>query len=270
VSRFLIGLFDVVFAPLTTLPPIAGLAMVALVVAVAALLIFRYASNQPEIAKVRRAIKAGLFEIRLFNDDPIAMLRVQADMARHSMRYLRLTLVPSIWLVVPLLIVAPHLQAYYGYAGLRPGEPALLKVRAANPAGGGRPDVSLSAPAGLRVESPGVWAPSLGETAWRVAAAEHGIHTVSVAAGSVEILKTIDASDGTARRSPVRTREVAEAFFYSSEPRVPEGAAVVRVEIAYPAAAVGFLGLEANWMVWFAVLTFGFVLGLRRLFGVEI
>ena len=49
-----------------------------------------------------RRLHAALFEIRLFNDDLSAIFRAQAEMLRHNLTYLRLSLVPMIWMFVPL------------------------------------------------------------------------------------------------------------------------------------------------------------------------
>src|SRR5687767_3336482 len=43
-----------------------------------------------------------------------------------------------------------------------------------------RPDITLDAPSGLRVETPGVWAAALGETAWRISAERDGDYELRI------------------------------------------------------------------------------------------
>src|SRR5688500_19416424 len=93
------------------------------------LLIFRKTSDQKRLAAVKRQIHAGLFEIRLFNDDLRAIFRAQGEILRHNLTYLRLSIVPMLWMIVPLLLVVAQLQFHYGYSGLTVGQPVLLKAQ---------------------------------------------------------------------------------------------------------------------------------------------
>ena len=58
-----------VLRPLWRVSPLAGVVALSLVTAIAALLIFKRLSNQAQLARAKRAIEAGFFEIRLFNDE---------------------------------------------------------------------------------------------------------------------------------------------------------------------------------------------------------
>ena len=116
-------------SPFRLLPPIVGLSVVSLLAAIGMLLVFRATSNQPAIAEVKRRIHAGIFEIRLFNDDLRAMFVAQLDILRHNLTYVRLSLAPMLWMFVPLLLLIAQLQFYYGYDGFAPGQSAVVKVR---------------------------------------------------------------------------------------------------------------------------------------------
>ncbi len=157
------GLVGAALSPFRSLPPIVGLSVVSLVAAIGMLLVFRATSNQRAIMDVKRRIHAGIFEIRLFNDDLRAMFSAQFDILRHNLTYLRLSLAPMVWMLVPLLLLIAQLQFYYGYDGFGPGQSAIVKVRlkeGAGPSSGRAPSVVLEAPSGLRVETPLVWIPS--------------------------------------------------------------------------------------------------------------
>jgi hypothetical protein len=121
--------FDALLSPFAALPAWVGLAVVSLVVSVAMLLVYKRLSNQTKLEQVKRQIYAGIFEIRLFNDDFRAILRAQGEILRHNLRYLGYSLVPMAWMLVPLLLVVAQLQFHYGYEGLKPGHPTLLKVK---------------------------------------------------------------------------------------------------------------------------------------------
>ena len=122
-------LFDALLLPFRALPPIVGLLVVSLVAAIGMLLVYKRTSNQDRLEAVKRQIHACLFEIRLFKDDVPAILRAQTEILRHNAKYLALSLVPMLWMIVPLTLVIAQLQFHYGYRGLRPGEDFIVKAR---------------------------------------------------------------------------------------------------------------------------------------------
>src|SRR5690349_8174297 len=100
--------------------------MVSLLVAMALLLVVKWTSNQRALADAKRQVLAGLFELRLFQDDPRVMARAAGGLLRQQMRYLRYAIAPMLWISVPLSILLAHLQIYYGYDALRPGDTAVV------------------------------------------------------------------------------------------------------------------------------------------------
>jgi hypothetical protein len=250
------------------MPALLSLSAISLVTAVVLLLAVRYTSDQRRIAAVKRDIRAGLFEIRLFNDDLRAILRAQGEILRHNLTYLRLSLVPLLWVAIPLVLLMGQLQAYYGYDGLQPGESALVKVQVADEAGEA-PDVRLAAPAGVRIETPAVWIPSLREAAWRIAAEQPGEHELTLAVNGTAVTKRVSVGDGLARRSPYRLEPgILNWILYPAEPALPGDAPVRRVEVSYADRAIRVLGWDLHWIVAFFVLTLTFAFVLRRPFGV--
>jgi hypothetical protein len=118
----LVWLGDWLLPPLIALPPLAGLLIVSLLTAVAMLPVIARTSNQARIAETKRRIHAALFEIRLFNDEPRAVLRALGDALRANAVYFGLSLVPLLWMGLPLALLIAHLQSIYGYTGLETGK----------------------------------------------------------------------------------------------------------------------------------------------------
>lgn len=279
VNRLLRPLFDALLSPFSGLPAWVGLTVVSLVVSVFMLLVYKRFSNQAKLEEVKRQIYAGIFEIRLFNDDFRAILRAQGETLRHNLRYLGYSLVPMAWMMVPLLLVVAQLQFHYGYEGLKPGEPTLVKVKlkedwssrslAADTTG--KPRVALQAPAGLKIETPPVWSPSEKEIAWRVVAERPGSYELTLDVGGTPLTKTAVSSRGVVRRSPIR---VAPAFFdqllYPAEDPLPAASPVESITLGYPEAEVSLLGFGMHWIIAFFILTVVFAFALKGLFGVTI
>ena len=268
VNRLLGVIVDALLYPFRTLPPIVGLLVLSLLTAVGMLLVFRATSNQPRIAAVKRLIHAGLFEIRLFNDDLRLILRAQFDILRHNLTYLRLSLVPMVWMIVPLALLIAQLQFHYGYDGVPPGRPILVKIRLAETA----PEpqrLDLTAPDGLRVETAPVWIPTLREAAWRIVSEQPGDYDLSIEVDGRTYHKSVRTSGGIVRRSPVRLAPGwLNQALYPAEAPLPADSALASIELIYPDREVSLLGWRVHWLVAFFVLSILFAFLLRNRFGV--
>lgn len=280
-NHLLGGLFDGLLYPFRGLPPLASLSAVSLLTALGMLLVFKATSNQKRIAEVKRRIHAGLFEIRLFNDDLTSIFRAQTEILRHDLTYLRLSLVPMLWMIVPVVLVLAQLQSYYGYRALQPGDRALFKVelrdgweRNAAPGtleGVARPAVDLETPAGLRAETPAVWIPSLQELAWRIAADHRGEFEVEVKIAGESYTKKVLVSKALLRRSPVRQLSgLRNQLLHPAEDPLPKSSPIRSITVTYADADVGVFGWRLHWLVVFFALSIVFALALRGRFKVTI
>ncbi|MXX76795.1 MAG: hypothetical protein F4210_09940 [Holophagales bacterium] len=276
------AVFDVALRPFAALPPIVPVAVVALVSGIFALLVYRWTSNQPAIAAVKRRLFGHLLEVRLFNDDLRAVLAAQLRLLRENLTYLRLNLVPLLWMIVPFMLLIAQLQFHYGYEGLEVGERTLLVVDLA-PADAGvdqtapRPPIELEAPAGVAVETAGVWVPSLRQVVWRLRADEPGRHELLVRADGGAFTKSLFVADpeGAAqwvRRSPTRRRAaILDQLLYPAEPSLPRGGPIERIDVQYGTAAISFFGLfDVHWLIAFLILSLAFAFALRNRFGVTL
>lgn len=249
-------LLDLLLRPISGWPPLASLAVVSLVVAAGVLAAFRFTSNQPALSRAKRGVAAALLELRIFQDDPFVVLRSVGDLLAHQGRYLRYAMTPLLWVGAPLVLLLVLLEGVYGRAALAPGDATVVVVRLAQGAVDpkARPRLSLAAPDGLRVETPGVWAPARRETAWRVRADRTGDFVLRVEA------------DGTPLERRVR---VADRLVTTSEP-APRSRLVDAIDVDYPPRDLRVFGRSAPWLLVFFVYTLLFTLLLRPLFRVTL
>ena len=279
------AVFDLLLRPFAGLPPIVPVTVVALVSGIFALLVYRWTSDQAAIAAVKRRLFGHLLEVRLFNDDLRAVLAAQLRLLRENLTYLRLNLVPLLWMIVPFMLLIAQLQFHYGYDGLEVGERTLLVVdlAPADPAAAGgeeaspRPPVELEAPAGVAVETAGVWVPSLRQVLWRLRADEPGRHELVVRADGESFTKSLfvvapEAGARWVRRSPTRRRAaILDQLLYPAEPSLPRGGPIERIDVRYPAASISFFGLfDVHWLIAFLILSLAFAFALRNRFGVTL
>ena len=263
------ALFDVLLRPLAALPPLASLTIVSLLTAIVMLLVVRRTSNQQALDQVKRRIYASLFEIRLFNDDLRAIFRAQADMLRENLTYLRLSLAPMLWMIVPFVLVIAQLQFHYGYDGLEVGRPVLLTAHLRATDGGDA--AALVAPPGIRVDAGAIWFPAAQDVMWRITPVAPGDHELRLQIGGQTFTKTIHASPSIARRSPSRLEAgFVNLVLYPAEPPLPAEGPVTSIAVPYAERDIVVLGWRLNWMVVFFVLSIVFAFALRKPFGVTL
>jgi hypothetical protein len=271
-NRALVWLTDLVLTPLMGLPPLASLLIVSVATAAAMLPVIARTSNQPRIAAAKRRIHAALFEIRLFNDDPRAVLRALGDALRANAVYFALSLVPLLWMGLPLALLIAHLQSFYGYSGLDAGKPALVKVslRDASRVADAAAAITLEAPPDIRVETSAVRLPAANEVLWRIVPTAPGDYMVTIRAGNDVSAKTVHVSDRVARRSPIRVASsLADQFLYPAEPPLTDPG-VASIAISYPEASIDVLGWRVHWLIVYVVLSTACAFALAPRFGVTL
>jgi uncharacterized membrane protein (DUF106 family) len=277
VNAILRPIFDGLLMPFKGLHPLVGLTVVSLLTSVMMLVMFKRTSNQDKIAAVKAKITAGLFEIRLFNDDLRAIFRAQGEILRHNLSYLGLSLVPLLWMIVPIVLIIAQLQFHYGYRGLEPGEAALLTVelredwpeRLSGGGVAGKPAVELNAPDAFRIDSPAVWLPSLDEIVWRITPEKYGDWEVGVKLGDEEYSKVVRVSDEIVRRSPSRLAPaLLDQVLYPAEPSLPKHSPIRSIAISYP--ETGSTAGLPTWLWIFFLLSIVFAFALKGRFGVKI
>ena len=286
-NALLAPVFDLLLLPFRQLPPVVGLVVVSLATAILMLLIFKRTSNQTKLAAVKRQIHAAIFEIRLFNDDLRAIFRAQREILRHNLTYLGLSVVPMLWMIVPLLLVIAQLQFHYGYAGLSVGHPVLLKAQlrdgisprasseATDAAHASRsnpdPPAVLEVPGEIDVQTPAAWFPGTREVIWRIAARAPGQFELQLRVGGETFTKSLQVSNQVVRRSPARLEPAfVNQLLYPTEAPLPGNAALTSISVAYPERDIPVFGLELHWMIVYFALSMIFAFALRRRFKVTL
>ena len=260
---------DIVLIPFRDFAPIVGITVLSLVAAIFILFVYKHTSNQKALDNVKRKIHAGLFEIRLYNDDFRSIVGALFDILRANLTYMRHSFRPMLWTLPPMFLLIAQFQFLYGYEGLRPDQPALLKVLFEPGAfSGDKPALEVTTPAGLRVDEPFVWIPSLGEATWRLHAEAPGDYELTIGIGTETATKSVRVADGVARRSPFRIKGFLNELLFPAEAPLPSGGAFAEITVTYAETNVNVFGFEMHLIIVFFVLSVVFAFALRGSFGV--
>jgi hypothetical protein len=222
-----------------------SLTAIAAVTGVILLLVWKRFSNQERMALAKRQMRARLYALRLYADDPVLVLRAQRQLLLWSARYVAGSLRSTAVAIVPLLALFLQLDHVYGYRPLAPGESVMVTARFSRSA-----DVRTLAAVlegrGVVIETPAVRIPNESQVCWSV--------------------RTATASSGS-----VLLRVPGEAI--TQDVNCGHGLLTARwgtpsIDVSCPAAMLDVLGFRVRWPVWFLFVSLSTVLALRSRFGV--
>ena len=262
-------LIDLILLPFSGMPAIVGLAVLSCLFGAVVLLIYKWISNQEAIAEVKEEIAAGIYEMRLFNDDIGALFRAQFGLMAANARYLALNLWPVLVMTVLFLPVFMQLFFHYQFQPLRPGQSTVLTAKL-EPNAESPPVLDL--PDGLRAGSPKVAVDALDEVSWRLVGEREGDYAVTVRVGDESATKALVVTENAVKRiSPLRLKPgLVNAFLAPGEKALPGNSPIQRLEVHYETAEVDSLVTRVNWAIPFIVISIAFAFAFRKRFGVTI
>jgi hypothetical protein len=256
--------------PIGAVPGWLSVTLVAVTTGAAALVAFKYTSNQRAIRSVRRGIRADLLAVKLFKNDIRVGLRSQGRVLVGAVRLLLLALVPVLAMAIPMSLLLAQLGAWYQAAPVPVGEETVVTVALTGDRTAPFPDVGLEPSEGAEDLSGPVRIFSKREVCWNVRARRPGYHRLRFRIGGEAVEKELAVGTGLMRVSPIRPGwNWLAALEYPREKPFGRGSAVRSVEIEYPTRSSWTHGTGA-WMVYlFAVsLVAGFCL--RGVVGVDL
>lgn len=231
--------------------------------------IFRYTSNQKAIRRAKGQLQAQLLAVRLFQDQLQVVLRAYLRILLGTVRYVRLTLVSTAVMLVPLVPLMVQLDRYLGWTPLTPGEPFLMKVRVAAPEA--LQSAELQLPSGLSRTATPVRLPAENEVVWRVTAEREGSYQADVVVDGQRFSKEVIVADGLARISAVRWRgHFWRRLLESGEAALPEGAPVEAITVTYRPRNLDLAFAEWNWIIVFFLASMAWALVFKKLLRIEI
>ena len=254
-----------VFAPLAGHNPLLSLIPISLLLGAGMLWVFRLTSNQEALRVVKGKLRAHLYEMRLFTDEPVLIWKAQWGLLKANVRYIGMMLVPAAVMSIPMILIFGQLDSFYGHAPLAPGREAILTVQMQD-SGGEIPE--LRVPEGLAVESPGIRVDGGRQISWRIRAHRPLAGELQFVFPSQTIGKSVQAGVGPSYLSERRVSSVLDLVWHPAESRLAAGP-VKWIEIRYPTASVRALGLDLHWLIWLMVLSMVSALLLKRRFRVS-
>ena len=267
--RLVDGAFDLFFQPFRAAHPAYGLALISSLTGLAAILIFRYGSNQNALRRIKNRIQAHLLELRLFPDQLGIVSRAHGRILRWTVVYLAYNMKPLAILLIPLVILMVQLDLRFSRMPLAAHNSFILKAKLVD----SRPlgSDSLRLPKGLTLTAPPVHVPALQEVNWRIRADEYGVFLPAVVVAGQTFAKQIVVSKEISALPVARTPAgVTEWFSNPIERPLPRGGPLRSLEVNYAPRSIDLGYFATNWLVFFLVVSFVSGLIFKVVLGVEI
>ena len=212
---------------------------------------FRRWSDTAKLHKATNSIVARLFELRLFSDEPVLILRAQRSLLAANGELLRQLARPSLLLALPFIILLIGLDAIFGRAPLQPGRPAIVTLQYGPVPRNGLPQAELDAPSGIQVETPPVRVPTTSQISWRVRPTRAALGKLQIHCDGRLLQKSISSASGLQWLSASRAGSATEFLLAPLE--LPFSDPVVKsISVRYPRATV----FNLSWVVWFSMTSF--------------
>ena len=144
-------------------PAFACVVVLGLISGIISFLVFRRFTDRDRLRQTVNRIMAHLFEIRLFAEEPILVMRAQRDLMVDNGRLLGQMIKPSLILFAPFAILIAAMDPFFGHAPLRVGETML----------------ATEIPPGFQATGPPVHIAAEHSTVWEVRATKDGLRGFS-------------------------------------------------------------------------------------------
>lgn len=263
------SLFDLLFLPFKNGNPAWPLLVISIVTGIAMLFVFKATSNQSGIKQAKNLVKGHFLAIRLYKDDIGLMFNTMKNIMVSNLLYMKQSLRPMLFLLVPTGLILIQLGVRYEYRPLHAGESTIVSLTLDD--GANIDDVELRLPDGLFLEIPPVRIKQLREINWRVKAGKPGKYTLAFAHSSEIVEKRLLVVDKLVPvASKIASDDFSVALLNPSESSLPVSSFAASVSVVYPFREFEFAGFGTHWLIAFFVVSLVAAFGLKGFLGVEV
>lgn len=270
-GRTITGFFDLLLLPLGRGHHTAELVYLSLLTGIVMAFVFKWTSNPTAIRKAKDRRNARFLEMRVYQDDPLLILKAFGGTLRTNLSYLRSLARPFFILLLPLVVVFMQLDERYARRHLEEGAHPVVTVRLKPGQDPFETTATIQAPPGVRQDSKAVRIADTREVSWRIRVAESGMHALTLTAGDMAYTLPVVADPkyrmiGHDRRAS----SLLEPLLHPALPAFPEGSPVERVRLGYPEARYPLLTWNVHWIVIFIVYSLVAAIVLKFIIKFEI
>lgn len=117
------NLLDPVFSPLLSLDPVLGILVISIVITLISTLAYKYLTDQDKLRRLKKDMKKYQEKIKKLRNQPDKMMKVQQEMMGKNMELMKQSFKPTLYTLIPILIIFGWLNAHLAFHPLIPEEP---------------------------------------------------------------------------------------------------------------------------------------------------
>lgn len=256
---FLDPVFNPVLLPLINFNPFLGVLIISLILSLIIVVIYKYATNQIEMKRLKDEQKEFQTKLKSLKDNPTEMMKLQKEAMKKNMDYMKHSLKPTLITFIPILLIFGWMNAHLAFEPIYPDESYSITAQFKTGLTGqaelfvdGGTELLSSAQQNISItetDEPGTVTWTLKSTA--------GEHQVTVAIDSTEQSKKIF----------ITTDLIAEPAI-----SLYEHSDLEQIKINYnplkPAGKLSLLGWKPGWLGWYIIFSLLFSIVLRKLLKV--
>jgi hypothetical protein len=254
IGQLITSVFNVLSVPFGETNHTLGLVGLSVLSGILFAFVFKWMSNPGAIRHAKDRVKARILEMRIYQDDPVLILKGFGGTVRSNLGYLRVLLKPIVILLVPLVIIWMQLDERYSHRPLEEGARTLLQVQLAEGMDPFQAGVTLSTDGGIVADSRQVRIADTRRIGWRLRVESPGTHDVTLSStGGGSYTFPVTAEERYQLLGRKRDTSWTEPLLHPGMPPIPSGSPFAAVELEYASASYPLL----FWRVpWWAVFLF--------------
>lgn len=262
----------VLLAPIAGLPGWLSNGLIAAIVAVPLLLIFKVTSNQSAIGRIRDRIKAHMLAVKLYKDNLAVTFDSLGRVFVCSLLLLCHAIVPLLVMIVPVSLLLGQMSLWYQKRPLLPQEEAIvvLELNASAFFASEMPEIHLDAQLAGEITIGPVRVPAKDMIFWKIKAVTKGSHKIRFHLDNTSVEKELAIGDGFMRVSVQHPGwSFGSILLHPMEKPFEADSIVKSIEILYPDRPSRVSGTDW-WVIYFFIVSLVVALIFKPLFKVRI
>lgn len=256
INLILRKIIDSLFLPLRSFSPWVAMLVISLLTGLLLIVIYKLVSDQPGLKITKNKIKAYLLELRLFADDFSVSLSAQGQLLLWNLKYILHALRPLAVMIIPLFLLLSHLNLWFAWEPLSPGERTIVKIKLKEKVDPLTINVSLEPTEGYEIETSPLRIATEREICWRIKVLKPGKFQMPINLDGQKVIKEIIIGrHSLSRLSSVRPASgLWRQLMAPGENPLP-ASSIEEITIKYPSRRFNFLGLRLHWLVAYFILS---------------
>ena len=251
--------FNPLLLPLVNSSPIWGIVVLAFLISLIITVVYKYTTNQELMKELKGKQKAFSGRMKELKDNPTEMMKVQKEAMSVNGQYMKLSLKPTLYTMLPILLIFGWMSAHLAYEPIFPGEKFAVEVNIAPTYDG---DIILNVGDGVTIvgDNSQKALSGLEEGNMWVLKAEEGEYDLTFVAGEEEKIKSVSVSKEFDLKDPILTSD-------------NELDNIQQIEVKYkdlkPLGGFSLGSYRPGWLMVYIILSFAFSIGIRKLMKVH-